>query len=82
MVQGNPRESKSQDEKGNSKRSISGSFMRDSKIATKIQNNVKVVGGLASNALRSLKPQSSKRDGKTIGNQQMTLNHTTAQGGH
>lgn len=82
MVQGNPRESKSQDEKGNSKRSISGSFMRDSKIATKIQNNVKAVGGLASNALRSLKPQSSKRDGKTIGNQQMTLNHTTAQGGH
>ena len=57
----NQRESKSQDEKG---KGIGGSFIRDSKIAAKIQNNVKAVGGMASNALRSLKPQSSKRDGK------------------
>ena len=36
-AQGNQRESKSQDEKGNkNKRSISGSFIRDSKIAVKI----------------------------------------------
>ena len=61
MPSSNQRESKSQDEKG---KGIGGSFIRDSKIAAKIQNNVKAVGGMASNALRSLKPQSSKRDGK------------------
>jgi len=43
------------------KRDGSNAFLRDNKIAAKISNNIKAVGGLATQAFRSLKRSTSRQ---------------------